>query len=187
MPFQEMKIKGAWIHTPIRHSDDRGHFEEQFKLSQIESELRRSFKVKQVNQSVSNKGVVRGIHFTDSPEGQAKYVSCPKGAIWDVVVDLRKDSPTYGQWDSVEISAENGLSVLISEGLGHAFLSLENDSVATYLTNAFYVQEFEGAINPFDPELAIDFSSMAKSREIHEPLTLSERDEIALGFKKNTL
>ena len=170
-----MKIKGAWIHTPLRHADERGHFEEQFKLSQIESELGRTFRVKQVNQSVSNKGVIRGIHYSVSSEGQAKYVSCTKGAIWDVVVDLRKDSPTYGLWDAIEISSENGLSVFISEGLGHAFLSLEENSVATYLCTSEYSMRHEKNINPFDESIAIDFQIVMKSRSVSD-FTLSAKD-----------
>ncbi len=166
MPFEEMKIKGAWVHTPVRHADNRGHFEEQFKLSQIEQELGRTFTVKQVNQSVSNKGVIRGIHYTDSPEGQAKYVSCPKGRIWDVVVDLRKGSPTFGQWDAVELSAENGLSVLISEGLGHAFLSLEDGSVVNYLCSSEYNAEADRTINALDSKLAISFEATLEENGI---------------------
>jgi dTDP-4-dehydrorhamnose 3,5-epimerase len=181
MPFKEMKIKGAWIHSPMRHRDERGHFEEQFKISQIESELGRSFTVKQVNQSVSNKGVIRGIHYTDSPEGQAKYVFCPKGAIWDVIVDLRKDSPTYGQWDAVELSAENGLSVFISEGLGHAFLSLEDGSVANYLCTSEYAPEFDVSINPWSPLLDIGFQAMARNRGI-ESFSLNLNDRTAASF-----
>ena len=177
MPFQEMKIKGAWIHTPIRHKDERGHFEEQFKISQIESELGRSFVVKQVNQSVSSKGVIRGIHYTDSPEGQAKYVSCPKGAIWDVVVDLRKDSPTYGQWDALELSAENGLSVFISEGLGHAFLSLNDGSIANYLCTSEYSPDVERTINPLSAKLAITFESLGITEFV-----LSQKDSEAADF-----
>ena len=172
-----MKIKGAWIHTPIRHNDNRGHFEEQFKLSQIESELGRSFIVKQVNQSVSNKGVIRGIHYTESAEGQAKYVSCPKGAIWDVVVDLRKDSPTYGQWEAVELSAKNGLSVFISEGLGHAFLSLEDGSVANYSCSSEYAPEVDKTLNPFSVKLAIAFESSGITE-----FSLSKKDNGAADF-----
>lgn len=177
MPFKEMNIKGAWVHVPIRRNDSRGHFEEQFKLSQIESELGRSFIVKQVNQSVSNKGVLRGIHYTESAEGQAKYVSCPKGAIWDVVVDLRKESETYGQWDFVELSAENGLSVFISEGLGHAFLSLEEGSVANYLCSSEYAPSDDRTINPLSAKLAINFSASGIS-----DFTLSEKDSAAPEF-----
>lgn len=166
MPFEEMKIKGAWVHTPVRHHDNRGHFEEQFKLSIIEKELGRTFTVKQVNQSVSTKGVVRGIHYTDSPEGQAKYVSCPKGAIWDVVVDLRKNSPTYGQWDAVEINEENGNSVFISEGLGHAFLSLVDGTVVNYLCSSEYNSVVDMTVNVFSPKLGIDFGPTASAFNI---------------------
>jgi dTDP-4-dehydrorhamnose 3,5-epimerase len=161
MQFTPMTIEGAWVHKPTRHEDSRGHFEEQFNLSAIETQLGRSFDVKQVNQSVSAKGVIRGIHFTDSREGQAKYVSCPQGALWDVVVDLRKSSPTYGKWDAVIISAENGKSVLISEGLGHAFLSLEDNSVAHYLCTSEYQVEFEKTVNVFSSKLSISFEEIA--------------------------
>lgn len=181
MPFQEMKIKGAWIHRPLRHKDERGHFEELFKLSQIESELGRSFSVRQVNQSVSNKGVIRGIHYTDSAQGQAKYVSCPKGAIWDVVVDLRKDSPTYGQWDAVEISAENGLSVFISESLGHAFLSLEDGSVVNYLCNSEYNSSTDKTFNSLSPKLKIDFQALAVEYKISE-FIFSSKDSKSPNF-----
>lgn len=177
MPFQEMKISGAWIHKPIRHSDGRGHFEEQFKLSQIESEIGRSFSVKQVNQSVSNRGVIRGIHYTEGLDGQAKYVSCPKGAIWDVVVDLRRNSPTYGEWDAVELSAENGLSLLISESLGHAFLSLEDGSVANYLCTSEYNPQANLTVNALSPRLAIDFYKSGLSKFI-----LSSSDSGAKNF-----
>ena len=181
MPFQEMKIKGAWLHTPIRHSDERGHFEEQFKISQIESELGRTFTVKQVNQSVSNRGVIRGIHYTDSPDGQAKYISCPKGRIWDVVVDLRKESPTYGQWDAAELSPENGKSIFISAGLGHAFLSLSDDSVSTYLCSAEYEPTSDKGFNPLSESLSIDFREIALRHGI-DRLVVSDRDESAPIF-----
>lgn len=181
MPFEEMKIKGAWVHTPVRHLDNRGHFEEQFKLSLIEQELGRTFTVKQVNQSVSNKGVIRGIHYTDSPEGQAKYVSCPKGAIWDVVVDLRKDSPTYGQWDAVEINEENGKSVFISEGLGHAFLSLADGSVVNYLCSSEYNPSADKTVSPLSESLAIGFDEFANKTEILK-LILSDKDLAAPDF-----
>lgn len=175
MTFQEMKIPGAWIHNPVRHEDLRGHFEEQFKLSEISTSLFRSFEVKQVNQSVSALGVIRGIHFTMSLDGQAKYISCPKGRIWDVVVDLRKGSPTHGNWDAVELSAENGKSVLISEGLGHAFLSLEADSVSTYLCTAEYNPIADKGFHPLSLNLGIDFEKIANKNGIAD-LIISDRD-----------
>jgi dTDP-4-dehydrorhamnose 3,5-epimerase len=181
MSFTEMKIPGAWVHTPTRFNDLRGHFEEQFKLSLIESQLGRSFPVKQVNQSVSSKGVVRGIHWTDSADGQAKYVSCASGAMWDVVVDLRPSSPTYGLWAAETISLENGKSVLISEGLGHVFLALEDGTVANYLCTSEYNPSADKTVNPLDPNLAIGFELVAKQHGITS-LSMSEKDRAGAAF-----
>jgi dTDP-4-dehydrorhamnose 3,5-epimerase len=155
-----MSIEGAWVHTPTRFDDNRGHFQEVFKLSQIREQLGRGFEVKQVNQSSSEAGVIRGIHWSDVPPGQAKYISCPRGSLWDVVIDLRVGSPTFGQWDAQVLSADNGKSILISEGLGHAFLALENGTVASYLCSEVYRPGHEWGINPLDPDLEIPFDSM---------------------------
>ena len=181
MPFQPMGIHGAFVFTPVRHEDSRGHFQESFKLSGLNEELGLGFRVKQVNQSTSAKGVMRGIHFADNPPGQAKYVSCLKGAIWDVVVDLRTGSPTFGKWEGVEVSAANGKSVLIAEGLGHGFLSLEEGSVVTYLCSEEYNPKTERQINPLDVDLAIDFSGFGAGFGV-ERFLLSEQDQQAQGF-----
>lgn len=173
-----MKIQGAWVHTPIRLADNRGHFEEQFKLSAIREHLGRGFEVKQVNQSVSNRGVVRGVHVTMSDTGQAKYVSCPSGKLLDIVVDLRKTSVTYGQWDSIELSAVNGLSVLIGEGIGHAFLSLSDGTVANYLCTSEYEPNTELTFNPLSGELEM-FIRREADRAGITSLTLSQKDQSA--------
>jgi dTDP-4-dehydrorhamnose 3,5-epimerase len=183
MPFQPMGIQGAFVFTPVRHEDSRGHFQESLKLSSLAKELGLGFEVKQVNQSTSAKGVIRGIHFADNPPGQAKYVSCLKGSIWDVVVDLRTESPTFGKWEGVEVSAANGKSVLIAEGLGHGCLSLEEGSVVTYLCSEEYSPSTERQINPFDNDLAIDFSGFGSKFGVEEFL-LSEQDKQAQGFKE---
>ena len=182
MPFEEMKIQGAWLHTPNIYPDNRGSFHEVFKLSEIEKTLGRTFSVKQVNQSTSSKGVIRGIHFTDSTEGQAKYVSCVSGALWDVIVDLRKGSPTYGTWDAVELSAENKKSVLISEGLGHAFLSLADNTIANYLCSSEFNPSADKTVNPLSPKLDIAFLSVAKNFGIEE-FKLSKKDSEATKFE----
>ena len=184
MPFQPMGIQGAFVFTPVRHEDSRGHFQESFKLSGLNEELGLGFEVKQVNQSTSAKGVIRGIHVADNPPGQAKYVGCLKGSIWDVVVDLRTDSPTFGKWEGVEVSAGNGRSVLIVEGLGHAFLSLEEGSVVSYLCSEEYNPTSERQINPLDKDLAIDFSGFGSKFGIEEFL-LSDQDKKAQGFQES--
>ena len=157
MSFTTLKIQGSWVYTPTRYDDDRGSFQEVFKLDLIRESLGRDFEVKQVNQSVSKAGVIRGIHWADVPPGQAKYVSCPRGSIWDVVVDIRVGSPTFGQWDGAVLSAENGKCLLIEEGLGHVFLSLENETVVNYLCSEPYNPAREHGISPLDGDLNIPF------------------------------
>jgi dTDP-4-dehydrorhamnose 3,5-epimerase len=160
MSFTPLKIQGSWLYTPKRYHDERGSFHEVFKLSTISEVIGRSFEVKQVNQSLSKAGVIRGIHWADVPPGQAKYVSCPRGAIWDVVVDIRVGSPTFGEWDAVELSEANGQSVLIEEGLGHAFISLADQTVATYLCSEPFNPQSEHGINPLDKTLFIPFQKI---------------------------
>ena len=181
MHFTETTIAGVWIHNPSRFLDSRGTFEEQFRGSIIQRELGRNFEVLQVNQSVSNRGVVRGIHWTAGSAGQAKYLSCVRGSIWDVYVDLREDSKTFGQWGSEIISLENGKSVLISEGIGHGFLSLEDQTVVNYLCTSEYEPAADRTITPLDPDLAIPFFQVAREYGIAD-LILSDKDRAGTFF-----
>jgi dTDP-4-dehydrorhamnose 3,5-epimerase len=160
MSFTPLKIEGSWVFTPKELPDERGSFHEVFKLPLLSETLGFGFEVKQVNQSVSKAGVIRGIHWADVPPGQAKYVFCSKGSIWDVVIDIRVGSPTFGQFDGEVISAENGKCVLIREGLGHVFLSLEDDTVVNYLCSEPFSPTTEHGINPLDRDLAIPFDRM---------------------------
>jgi dTDP-4-dehydrorhamnose 3,5-epimerase len=173
-----LKIQGSWVFEPRKFDDDRGSFHEVFKLSQISEVLGRAFEVKQVNHSISKAGVIRGIHWADVPPGQAKYVSCFRGSIWDVVVDIRVGSPTFGQWDAVDLSAENGKCVLIEEGLGHVFLALEDDSVVSYLCSEPFNPSAEHGINPLDQDVAIPFSSKLNSSSFE----ISPKDSEAPSF-----
>jgi dTDP-4-dehydrorhamnose 3,5-epimerase len=181
MSFTPLSIEGVWLHTPKVWPDDRGTFHEVFKLSTISEQLGRDFHVRQVNQSTSSAGVIRGIHWTDSPEGQAKYVSCPKGSLWDVVVDLRPSSRTYGQWDARILSEANGQSLLISEGIGHAFLALENGTVATYLCTSEFNPQADQTINPLDSTLGISFSKKAGEFGVWD-LKMSRKDSEGSAF-----
>jgi dTDP-4-dehydrorhamnose 3,5-epimerase len=158
MSVRPLSIEGSWVFTPKKFPDERGSFHEVFKLSLLTETLGFAFEVKQVNQSVSRAGVIRGIHWADVPPGQAKFVSCPRGSIWDIVVDLRVGSPTFGKFDAMELSAENGKSLLIKEGLGHVFLSLKEDTVVNYLCSEEYSPATEHAINPLDLEISIPFA-----------------------------
>jgi dTDP-4-dehydrorhamnose 3,5-epimerase len=180
MSFTPLKIEGSWVFTPKKFPDERGSFHEVFKLPLLAEALGFSFEVKQVNQSVSKAGVIRGIHWADVPPGQAKYVFCSTGAIWDVVVDIRLGSPTFGQFDSEVISANNGKCVLIREGLGHVFLTLEDDTVVNYLCSEPFNPTSEHGINPFDSDLAIPYRSMAST----DSLRASPKDDDAPSLQK---
>jgi dTDP-4-dehydrorhamnose 3,5-epimerase len=180
MPYSPMKVPGAWLFVPEIKTDFRGVFHEGFKKSQLLSETGYDFSVVQVNQSVSSRGVIRGIHWMDVPPGQAKHVSCLRGAIWDIVIDIRTGSPTFGQWDAAVISAENMNQVFLEPGLGHAFLALENDSVANYLCDQPFTPEIERVLNPLDPDLGIAFHELLGKKDF----VLSKKDETAPNLKQ---
>ena len=109
------------------------------------------------NLSVSARGVVRGIHFSDVPPGQAKYVTCVSGAVLDVVVDIRVGSPTYGQWDAMRLDDVDRRAVYVAEGLGHGFCTLSESATVTYLCSSTYRPGHEHGVDPLDPELGIDW------------------------------
>lgn len=165
MSFTPLSIQGSWVFTPQKFEDERGSFHEVFKLSAISETLGFDFQVKQVNQSVSKAGVIRGIHWADVPPGQAKYVFCPRGSIWDIVVDIRVGSPTFGKWDADVISEQNGKAVLIKEGLGHVFLTLEENTVVNYLCSEPYNPGAEHEINPLDEKIGIPFADKWSASE----------------------
>jgi dTDP-4-dehydrorhamnose 3,5-epimerase len=187
MSFTPLKIDGSWVFTPKKFPDERGSFHEVFKLPLLSETLGFGFEVKQVNQSVSKAGVIRGIHWADVPPGQAKYVFCSKGSIWDVVVDIRVGSPTFGQFDGEVLTAENGKCVLIKEGLGHVFLSLEDDTVVNYLCSEPFSPTTEHGINPLDKGLAIPFESMISGSRFEVSLKDNESPTLHQSYIGNIL
>lgn len=170
MQIRELAVSDAWEITPVPWADDRGVFLESFRHDRLEEATGRSFALRQGNMSVSRRGVVRGIHFADTPPGQAKYVSVAHGAGVDYVVDIRVGSPTFGTWDSVVLDAESRRSVFLSEGLGHAFVALTDEATLTYLVSSTYNPAAEHDLSILDPELAIVFPP-----ELGEPV-LSPKD-----------
>ena len=175
MQVRELSIAGAWEITPRQFGDDRGVFLEWFKDGVFQEATGRSLDLQQANLSVSAAGVLRGVHFADVPPSQAKYVTCPRGAVLDVVVDIRTGSPTFGQWDSVLLDDVDRRAIFLSEGLGHAFCSLEDGSVVTYLCSAPYAPGREHGIDPLDPALGIEWPTTGRDGT---PLTyeLSPKD-----------
>jgi dTDP-4-dehydrorhamnose 3,5-epimerase len=155
--IERLGIDGAFVITNEKHADDRGEFVEWFRSDIIQRETGLDFSTIQANLSVSTKGSFRGIHYADVPPGQAKYVTCVTGAILDFVVDIRVGSPTFGQWETVPISANDRRAVLLDVGLGHAFLALEENTTVAYLVTDHFKPKSEHAINPLDAELALSF------------------------------
>ena len=153
--MESLSIDGAWAFTPQVHTDHRGSFHEAFRAANVASALGHPLDIAQVNCSVSHRGVLRGIHFADVPPGQAKYVSCLSGAILDVVVDVRAGSPSYGRWEAVRLDDENRSALLISEGLGHAFMALSDQATVHYLCSTPYAPGREHAVHPLDPDIGI--------------------------------
>ncbi len=152
-----LPIDGAYVVQPDIHHDERGDFLEWCRTDLLAQTLGRPVPVAQGNLSTSARGVMRGIHFSTVPPGQAKYVTCVTGAVHDVVVDLRVGSPTFGQSAGVDLDASNRRAVFIEEGLGHGFLSLDEGSTVLYLCSTAYEPAHDRAINPLDPELGIDW------------------------------
>jgi dTDP-4-dehydrorhamnose 3,5-epimerase len=150
-----LSIEGAWSYAPRQFPDDRGTFLEGFRGEEFAASLGYQLEVAQVNCSVSRRGVIRGIHYSDVPPGQAKYVSCVRGAILDVVVDIRAGSPTYGTWEAVRLDDASRRSLFIAEGLGHAFMALTDDATVLYLCSTGYAPNREHGVNPLDPEIGI--------------------------------
>jgi len=173
--FRELKVPGAWEITPKQFGDPRGVFLEWFKESAFVEAVGHSLDLQQANCSVSAAGVLRGIHFADVPPGQAKYVTCPKGAVLDVAVDIRVGSPTFGQWDAVLLDDVDRRAIYLSEGLGHAFLSLEDDSTVVYLCSTGYSPGREHGVHPLDPEIGIEWPTTGRDGSPLSP-QLSEKD-----------
>jgi dTDP-4-dehydrorhamnose 3,5-epimerase len=168
---RELSVPGAWEITPTIHPDARGRFFEWFTDAAFTEMTGHRFDLAQANASVSAKGVLRGLHFAELPPSQAKYVTCLRGSVFDVVVDVRVGSPTFGRWDSVLLDDREHRSVYLSEGLAHAFLALEDESTVAYLCSAPYAPGREHTVRATDPAVGIEW-----------PLTdpvLSDRDAAA--------
>jgi dTDP-4-dehydrorhamnose 3,5-epimerase len=169
---EQLRVPGAWSFTPRPFTDPRGVFLEWFKASVVEEAVGHRLGLAQANHSVSSRGTMRGVHFADVPPGQAKYVYCTRGAVLDIVVDIRVGSPTYGVSDAVQLDDEDRRAVYLSEGLGHVFLALTDDANVTYLCSEPYNPTGEHGIHPLDPALDLPWP-----RDI-EPL-LSDKDAAA--------
>lgn len=146
MKVNPLGIEGAWEFVPQQHGDARGLFLEWYKVERMEEAVGHPLALKQGNLSVSAAGVVRGIHFADVPPGQAKYVTCVRGAVLDVIVDVRVGSPTFGRWETVRLDDQDRKAVYLSEGLGHGFCALTDDATVTYLCSEGYAPDRKSVV-----------------------------------------
>ena len=172
MQVDELKVPGSWVFTPRQFPDPRGVFLEWFKASVVEEAVGHRLALAQANHSVSSRGTTRGVHFADVPPGQAKYVYCTRGAVLDIVVDIRLGSPTFGVSDAVRLDDIDRRGVYLSEGLGHAFVALTDDANVTYLCSEPYNPTGEHGVHPLDPALELPLPDGI------EPL-LSDKDAAA--------
>jgi dTDP-4-dehydrorhamnose 3,5-epimerase len=168
-------IEGLLSFVPRIFSDERGAFMETFNEKQFAEFAGKSIHFVQDNQSISISNVVRGLHFQAPPFAQGKLVRVLKGKVIDVAVDIRKNSPTYGQHVSIELTAENNISFYIPEGFAHGFSVLEDQTVFAYKCTNFYSKQSEGCLLWNDPDLNIDW-------QIDQPL-LSDKDQLGELFK----
>lgn len=162
-------IEGLLVIEPKVFTDARGYFVETYNEQRYQ-EAGITARFVQDNQSCSSYGVVRGLHFQRPPYSQAKLVCCTRGRVLDVAVDLRKDSPTYGQWYSVELNEDNHRQFFIPRGFAHGFSVLSETAIFTYKCDNLYHPEADGGIQLYDPALAIDWQIPA------DQMILSDKD-----------
>jgi dTDP-4-dehydrorhamnose 3,5-epimerase len=173
MKLTPLGIAGAWVAESPVWNDERGFFREWFKSEKVETAIGRSFVVEQANFSLSSAGTLRGIHYSMAPRGQAKWITCVSGSIQDVIVDIRPESKTFGQWLDVELESDSGKALLISEGLGHGFLAREDNTAVVYLLSTPYSPTDEFEINPIDKDIGIKWGMDLIS------LKISDKDKAA--------
>lgn len=171
MKIRPLLLEGAFEVTPAQHGDARGTFLEWYRFDHLAAAVGHPLELAQANMSVSQRGVVRGVHFADVPVGQAKYIICARGAVLDVAVDVRVGSPTFGQWEAARLDDVDRRALYLGEGLGHGFCALTDDAVLVYLCSSTYNPSAEHTVAPLDPRLGIQWP-------VPEPL-LSPRDAAA--------
>ncbi len=172
MDIRELSVPDAYEITPKQFGDDRGVFLEWYRAERLAEAVGHPLRLSQANCSVSTRGVLRGVHFAAVPPSQAKYVTCLRGAVLDVVVDLRTGSPAFGRSEGVVLDEKDRKALYLSEGLGHAFLALTDDATVAYLCSEPYNPGREFGLHPLDPELALPWPEDV-------PKLLSPKDEQA--------
>ncbi|MDT0270824.1 dTDP-4-dehydrorhamnose 3,5-epimerase family protein [Streptomyces sp. DSM 44915] len=169
MRVERTVIPGARVVTPHHHVDERGELFESLRTDLLARDLGRPFAPRQITYSTSRRNTLRGLHSVAAPPGQAKYVTCVRGALRDIIVDLRVGSPAWGRHHVTELDAASGRSVFIPEGVAHGFLALTDDTRVCYVLSTVHVPGTQIDIDPLDPELALPWG-------FTEPPLMSEKD-----------
>lgn len=172
MKFTEQTIKGVWVIEPKVFTDQRGYFMEAYKQNLFEEHIGKVNFI-QDNESKSTKGVLRGLHYQKGDSSQAKLVRVLSGSVLDVVVDIRKSSPTFGKYVAVELSDKNKKQLFVPRGFAHGFLVLSDEAIFTYKVDNLYSPEHDASILWNDPTVAIDWGVDEKD------LILSAKDKAA--------
>jgi dTDP-4-dehydrorhamnose 3,5-epimerase len=179
MIFTETKLKGAFIIEIKKLEDERGFFGRSWCAREF-SEYGLKTELKQANTSLSlKKGTLRGMHYQNDPYQETKLLRCTRGSIYDVIIDLRKDSPTYKQWIGVELTQDNYKMLYVPEDFAHGFITLQDNTEVNYLVTQFYVHGAEAGIRWNDPGFNIQWPL--------EPLVISEKDKSHPNFKSNAV
>ncbi len=169
MIFNETPLKGAYTIELEKRGDERGFFARFFCIKEFEA-LNLDSKIVQINNSLSkDKGTLRGIHYQLKPKAETKIVRCIRGSLWDVIVDLRVDSPTFLKWYGAELNEENRKMMLVPKGFGHGFITLSENTEALYLVTEFYSPENERGIRWNDTKIGIQWPI--------NPEIISEKDK----------
>lgn len=176
MEIIKTELEDCYIIKPERFGDDRGYFSPFFMQENLDKKGIVFEGVVQANRSKSTKGVVRGLHFQKNPKCQAKIVEVIQGKAIDVVVDIRKGSPSYGKHIAVLLTPENGQQLFVPRGFAHGFVSLEDNTIFQYLVDNDYAPELEAGILWNDPDLGIEWEQIFSEHAIEKPL-LSEKDQ----------
>ncbi len=183
MEVRETGIQDLVIIKPRVFDDPRGYFFESYNEGGF-NELGLDYRFVQDNQSSSNYGVIRGLHYQLFPKAQTKLVRVLQGKIWDVAVDLRKDSPTFLEWRGVELSAENHLQLLVPRGFAHGFSVLSRTAVVFYKCDELYSKEYEAGFRFDDPEIGVDWKLDAADRILSDrDMAMPRLNDAKLNFK----
>ncbi|OOG15712.1 dTDP-4-dehydrorhamnose 3,5-epimerase [Sphingobacterium sp. CZ-UAM] len=178
MKATETKLQGCFILEPAKYGDSRGYFFESFNEKTFNTLTNTNTHFVQDNQSFSTKGVLRGLHAQAGEHAQAKLVRVLQGKVLDVAVDVRPNSPTFGEYVAVELSDENNLQLFIPRGFLHGFVVLSETATFFYKCDNFYNKEAECGVNPLDEDLVVDWAIPI------EEMILSDKDKEALSFKE---